>query len=183
MTARTAAARYARALFDVVLQEGSIETVQAELQQFADIVAQHHQLATALNNPSLPSDRRVALVKALLEKGGGVSLPLAKLLALMAARDRMALLPDLAVTYRERVLDHQQIVRGEVTSATPLPAEKIRALEASLGQATGRKVMLDATVDPSIIGGVITRLGSTVYDGSVTTQLEKMKQALVEAGQ
>ena len=76
------------------------------------------------------------------------------------------------------MLDHQKIVRGEVTTAVPLAPDKMRALEQSLGQATGRTVMLEARVDPSIIGGVVTRLGSTVYDGSVTTQLQKLKQSL-----
>ena len=80
-------------------------------------------------------------------------------------------------------MDHQQIVRGDVTTAVALPADKLRAIEQGLQRATGRKVVLESKVDPSIIGGVITRLGSTVYDGSVTTQLQKMKQALVEAGQ
>jgi F-type H+-transporting ATPase subunit delta len=80
-------------------------------------------------------------------------------------------------------MDHQKIIRGDVTTAVALPAEKLRALEQGLQQATGRQVVLQSKVDPSIIGGVITRLGSTVYDGSVTTQLQKMKQSLIEAGQ
>jgi F-type H+-transporting ATPase subunit delta len=99
---------------------------------------------------------------------------------LLAERDRMMLLPEIARNYRERVMDHQKIIRGQVTTAIALPADKLRALEQGLQAATGRKVVLETKVDPSIIGGVITRLGSTVYDGSVTTQLQKMKQALIE---
>jgi F-type H+-transporting ATPase subunit delta len=79
-------------------------------------------------------------------------------------------------------MDHLKIVRGEVITAMPLPDDKLRAIEQGLARATGRKVVLEAKVDPSIIGGVVTRLGSTVYDGSVTTQLQKMKQALIDAG-
>ena len=107
---------------------------------------------------------------------------LAKLLLLLASRDRLALLPDLAAAYRERVLDHLQVIRGEVRSAMPLAADRLTALEQSLARATGRRVVLEAKVDPAIIGGVVTRLGSTVFDGSVTTQLEKLKQTLVEGG-
>jgi F-type H+-transporting ATPase subunit delta len=70
-----------------------------------------------------------------------------------------------------------------VTTASALAPDKLRALEQGLEKATGRKVMLESRVDPSIIGGVVTRLGSTIYDGSVTTQLEKMKQSLIQAGQ
>jgi len=101
----------------------------------------------------------------------------------LAEKDRLTLLPGIARAYAERVMDHLKIVRGEVTTAVPLAADKLRVLEQGLAQATGRKVMLEARVDPSIIGGVVTRLGSTVYDGSVTTQLQKMKQSLIEAGQ
>jgi F-type H+-transporting ATPase subunit delta len=70
-----------------------------------------------------------------------------------------------------------------VTTAAALSPDKLRSLEQGLQQATGRKVILESRVDPSIIGGVVTRLGSTVYDGSVTTQLQKLKQSLIEAGQ
>ncbi len=122
-------------------------------------------------------------MEALIARAGDTMPAVRKLLLLMAQRDRLLLLPAAARAYRERVLDFQQIVRGEVTTAVAVPAEKLRAIEAGLARATGRKVVLDARVDPSIIGGVVTRLGSTVYDGSVTTQLQRMKQALTEAGQ
>ena len=89
----------------------------------------------------------------------------------------------MAKAYRERLMDHLNIVRGEVTTAVPLADDKLRVLEQGLAKATGRKVVLESRVDASIIGGAVTRLGSTVYDGSITTQLEKMKQALIEAGQ
>ena len=87
------------------------------------------------------------------------------------------------VAYRARLLDHQKVIRGDVTTAIPIAADKVRALEQGLGQATGRRVVLEPRVDPAIIGGVITRIGSTVYDGSVTTQLQKMKEALTESAQ
>jgi F-type H+-transporting ATPase subunit delta len=112
-----------------------------------------------------------------------VTPPLAKLIVILAEKDRLTLLPGIARTYVDRVMDHLKIVRGEVTTAIPLAPEALRGLEQGLAKATGRKVVLEARVDPAIIGGVVTRLGSTVYDGSVTTQLLKMKQSLIEAGQ
>jgi F-type H+-transporting ATPase subunit delta len=83
--------------------------------------------------------------------------------------------------YRERLLDHQHVVRAEVTTAAPLPADRAQAVERALAQATGRTVRLGMRVDPSIIGGVVARVGDTIYDGSVTTQLRKMKKRLVES--
>ena len=78
-------------------------------------------------------------------------------------------------------MDYQQVVRAQVTTAVTLPPDKVSALQQGIARATGRKVHLDASVDPSIIGGAVTRIGSTVYDGSVTTQLQKLKERLREA--
>lgn len=183
MTSRAAATRYARALFDVVLAEGNVESVQGELQGFADLVTANPPLASTFGNPAIPAARKRGVVEALVARAGAISTPLRKLLLLLADRDRLMLLPDVAAAYRERLLAHQRVLRGEVTTAAPLAAEQLRRLEEGLGQATGRRVILDARVDPSIIGGAVTRIGSTVYDGSVTTQLQRMKQALVEGAQ
>jgi F-type H+-transporting ATPase subunit delta len=88
--------------------------------------------------------------------------------------------PDL-LAVRERLLDHLQIVRAEVTTAVPLPADRAKAVEQSLAHVTGRTVVLDTRVDPAIVGGVVARVGSTVYDGSIVTQLAKMKKTLAES--
>ena len=187
MTAGAAASRYARALFDVVLKEApeaghDVARVQGEVQQLADLFAAP-QLAHVLGNPGIPASKKQALAKALIDRVGQVTPPLAKLILVLAEKDRLSLLPGIARAYAERVMDHMKIVRGEVTTAIPLTPETLLALEQGLAKATGRKVMLEARVDASIIGGAVTRLGSTVYDGSVTTQLQKMKQSLIEAGQ
>jgi F-type H+-transporting ATPase subunit delta len=184
MTSGAAAGRYARALFDVVRKEnGNLEQVEADLQQFVDLFVQHPVLASTLGNPAIPAAKKQAVARALIERAGNLSPVLAKTILMLGDRDRLILLPEILRVYRDRLMDHQQVIRGEVTTATALAPEKLRSLEHGLQQATGRKVILEAKVDPSIIGGVVTRLGSTVYDGSVTTQLQKLKQSLVEAGQ
>ena len=183
MTSGAAAGRYARALFDVATKEhADVEKVQSDLQQFVNLFAQHPTLAHTLGNPAIPASKKKAVAQALVDRATGLSPMVGKLMLLLAERDRLALLPDIARIYGERVMDHLNVIRGEVTTAMELTPDRLRALEQGLAQATGRKVVLDSKVDPSIIGGIITRLGSTVYDGSVTTQLQKMKQALVEAG-
>ncbi len=189
MTAGTAARRYARALFDVVLKEGkdagndaSVKRVQDEIQQLADLFTRV-PLAQVFGNPAIPVTKKKGLAKALVDRAGAVTPPLAKLILILAEKDRLTLLPGIARAYSERVMDHLKIVRGDVTTAIPIAPEKLRLIEDGLAKASGRQVMLVARVDPSIIGGVVTRLGSTVYDGSVTTQLQKMKQSLIETGQ
>jgi F-type H+-transporting ATPase subunit delta len=183
MTSRGAANRYARALFDVALKEANVEKAHEDLQQFADLVGRHDLLSQTLANPAVPAAKKRTVVQALLDRVGDITPAVAKLMLLLAERDRLILLPEVATAYRERLLDHQKVMRGDVTTAIPIAADKVRALEHRLGQATGRKVVLEPRVDPSIIGGVITRIGSTVYDGSVTTQLQKMKEALTQAAQ
>jgi F-type H+-transporting ATPase subunit delta len=183
MTNRTAATRYARALLDVLVAEhGDLEKVEHDLDGFIALFTAHPTLAKVLTNPAVPVARKQAAVVELTTRQGTSSV-LAKLLALLAERDRLALLADILASYRERMLDHQKVVRAQVTTATPLPAARAEALERRLATLTGRTVTLATTVDPSIIGGVIARIGSTVYDGSVTTQLAKMKRKLVDASE
>jgi len=184
VTSGAAASRYARALFDVLLKEhGDLEKAETDLAAFAGLLSQHAVLGTTLRNPAIPVSKKKAVVQTLLDRAGSVSPVVSKMILLLAERDRLRLLPDLLRTYRDRLMDHQQVIRGEVTTAMPIDADKLRALEQGFARATGRRVVLESKVDPSIIGGVVTRLGSTVYDGSVTTQLQKMKQSLIEAGQ
>lgn len=185
MTSGAAASRYARALFDVVMAESAatLDAAQSDLQAFADLFSGNDALSGVAANPAIPVAKKAALARALVDRAGAVTPAVGKLIVLLASRDRLVLLPDVTRAFRARVMDHQKIVRGEVITATALPADKLRAIEAGLQRATGLTVVLESRVDPSIIGGVITRLGSTVYDGSVTTQLEKMKQTLIEAGQ
>ena len=184
MTSGAAASRYARALFDVLMKErGDLEKAETDLAAFAGLLSQHPVLATTLRNPAIPVSKKKAVVQGIIDRAGSVSPVVAKMLVLLAERDRLMLLPGLLRTYRDRLMDHQQVIRGEVTTAMPIDADRLRALEQGFAAATGRRVVLESKVDPSIIGGVVTRLGSTVYDGSVTTQLQKMKQNLLEAGQ
>ena len=91
------------------------------------------------------------------------------------------ILPDLLAAYRDRVLDFQKVVRAEVITAEPLSAEGAKAVELGLAQLSGRNVLMQARVDPTLVGGVVARIGSTVYDASVVTQLNKMKQKLIES--
>jgi len=181
VTSGAAAGRYARALFDVVQKEGgSLEQAGKDLQQFVDLFAQHPALQATLANPAIPASKKQGVARALIERAGGISPIVSKMIMLLAERDRLTLLPDLSRAYGDRLMDHLKVIRGQVTTAIEVSPDRIRALEQGLAQATGRTVVLDARVDPSIIGGVVTRLGGTVYDGSITTQLQKIKQSLIE---
>jgi F-type H+-transporting ATPase subunit delta len=181
MTSRGAAIRYARALFDVAQKEADIQTVGRELSDFARIVGSHELLMKSLSNPAVPTPRKRAVMEQLLARAGTITPTLAKLLLLLADRDRLALLPDIASSYEARLMEHANVVRAELTSAVELGADRVTALHQGLERVTGRQVQLQTRVDPSIIGGAVARIGSTVYDGSVTTQLQKVQERLTAA--
>ena len=181
MTSRGAAVRYARALFDVAKKESDVQQAGRELSSFASLVAGNEMLSRTLVNPAIPAPRKRAVVEQLLARIGPLSSVVSKLLLLLAERDRLAILPDLVRAYDARLMEEAQVVRAEVTTAIELPAERVNALRDGLARATGRQVQLEARVDPSIIGGAVARIGSTVYDGSVTRQLQKVKDRLTAA--
>jgi F-type H+-transporting ATPase subunit delta len=180
MTNRTAALRYARALIDVALHERTdLNQIERDLAGFTLLFEQHPELARVMLNPAVPVPRKRAAIAELLALAHPAPI-VAKLVALLADRDRLVLLPDLLAAYRDRVLDYQKIVRAEITTAAALPPDKTAAIERTLADRTGRTVLLSTRVDPSLIGGLVARIGSTVYDGSVARQLAKMRERLAE---
>ena len=181
MTNKTAATRYARALLDVAVKEqADLELIEHEITQFAALFTQYPLLEKVLLNPAVPVPRKRAAVADLLVQAKFTPI-VTKLLALLADRDRLVLVPALLEAYSDRLLDHRGVVRAEVTTATALDAARTAAIQQGLASLTGRTVRLTTKIDPSIIGGLVARIGSTVYDASVTRQLEKMRERLVES--
>src|ERR1051325_1048510 len=123
MSTRASAARYARALFDVALQERSLEQADRDLTTVANLLQQQTDLHTVLTNPAVPAARKRSLLEAIvprLELSG----PVGKLLVLLADRDRFGVFPDLLAVFRERLREHQQVIEAEVTTAMPLSVER-----------------------------------------------------------
>ena len=181
MTNKTAATRYARALLDVAVKEQlPLEDIEREIAGVADLFTAHPTLAKVLLNPAVPVPRKRAAVTDLVALTK-VSSVVGKLLTLLAERDRLVLLPDLVASYRDHLDHYRKVVRAEVTTTTPLAPERTQAIQQALARVTGRDVRLTTRVDPAILGGMVARIGSTVYDGSVTRQLAKMKERLVES--
>lgn len=180
MSLQMSANRYAKALFAVALDEKTdLVQVERDLAVFAEVLDANAELLQVATRAGIPDATRKAVAASVADKLALVT-PVKKLVALLAEQRKLNLLPNLLAAYGERLLSHQNVVRAEVTSAAALTPEKTAALEASLGRATGKKVELSVAVDPELLGGVVARIGSTVYDGSVRTQLTKMRQQLVE---
>ena len=178
MSGRASAARYARALLDIAIAESDPARVGEELNAFAALVTGNADLRDVLTNPVVPAHAKERVVNELVTRQG-LKPPISKLLLMLAARDRIRLLPDLVEVYGERLMEHQGVLQAEVTSATEISKERAEQLQQRIAKATGRKVTLTTKVDPTLIAGAVTRIGGTVYDGSVATQLEKMRERLL----
>jgi len=182
MTARMSALRYARALLDVALAEADPVVVEQEVAALAELFTGHAGLWKVMTNPAVPAPKKRAIVDDVLPRLG-VTPVVQKTLQMLASRDRIALLPEIVDAYSSRLMDHQKVVRANVTSAVPLPGESVKRLERELAAITGRRVVMSAAVDPAIVGGLVARIGSTVWDGSVRRQLEKIREKLVAGNQ
>jgi F-type H+-transporting ATPase subunit delta len=177
MSMRSSAARYAKALLDVSIKESDPDRAEQELAAFVGLVQQHPDLQRALGNPVVSAADKRAVVQQILDRLQPTS-PAGKLVLLLASRGRLALLPDLLDVYRERLMEHRNVLSAEVTTAVALSPDRAAQLQQRLAAATGRVVTMTTKVDASIIGGVVTKIGSTVFDGSVATQLAKVKDRL-----
>ena len=180
MTNRTAAARYARALFEVSVQDRDLQQVDSDLARSLALIDGHETLRRVLLNPAIPTPRKHAIVTDLDTRLGDLLPPVSKLLTLLAERDRLGILADILEAYRARLMDHLGVVQATVTTAHALPAERTANIERSLAHASGRQVILTTEVDPALLGGIVAKVGSTVYDASVARNLERIRQTLWE---
>lgn len=168
---------YAGALFEVARAEGALETVEDELFRIARTFEVNEELRSTLTDPSIPVDRRLSIVDDLL--GGGRASPVTTaLVSFVVAAGRSRDLPAIIDKLVERAAEERQEVVAEVRTAIPLDDELRERLAAALSSATDKSVSLKAIVDPSVMGGVVARIGDKVYDGSVRHRLDQLKEAI-----
>lgn len=179
MSRREGTGPYAKALLQVCVESGDAHRAARELDGFQDLLRAHGALESTLVNPAVTADAKRKIVVELCDRLGYQAV-VRNLLAHMAAEGKITLLRTLGSTFRSKLREHDRVIDAEVTTAVPLPADRAAALQASLTAATGKQVSMTTKVDPSMMGGVIARVGSTVFDGSVTRQLERMRLQLRE---
>jgi len=177
VTLQAIARRYATALFDVTKKNNSLDAAQAGLASFAALISGSPELATVFGSAAVPAAKKRAVADTLVSQLN-VSPEIQRLIAALGDRDRLGLVADVASAFDARVRQEKHILQADVTTAVPLTAERAAALAAALGKALGGTVTIEQHVDPSIVGGVIAKVGSLVFDGSVTRQLELMKTVL-----
>lgn len=180
MRAPTIALRYARALLDLGIERKNFEQLGRELDRVAGLF-HSAELAQLFRNPKFTVDARKGVLGELLRRVMVSSLT-RNFLLLLVDRNRIAYLPAIAEAFHGLADEHSGRVRAEVTVAQKLSEPDAARLRTVLEKLTGKKVIVEQVEDASIIGGVITRIGGRVYDGSVKTQLETLRSSIKRSG-
>ena len=177
MSLQTVARRYAAALADVSIERREEREIQAEVDQWAAMIEANPQLKEVFANPTVAYDQKKKVLEDLISRSR-VRDTTASFLRVLLKNQRISQLRDIAERYG-RILDERAgVVAANVTTARPIPEELKNSLHETLVAATGRKVRLSFTTDETIIGGLVARIGSTVFDGSVQNQLERLSESL-----
>lgn len=178
MSAETVARRYAGALADVVIKTGETEPVKTELKTWEAMMASNRELLDAFGNPTVPHTSKEKVLESLLEKTKPTRTT-ANFLRILLRNSRLTDLGEINERFSSVLDERSGLLSGQVTSARELTEAEKSELRASLVKLTGKQIDLEFNIDESIIGGVVTRIGSTIYDGSVRTQLEELRDKLV----
>ena len=171
------ARRYAKALFSLAVETGRVEAWSDALVALRGAVDSSVDLQDVLSNPVYSKDERRPIVEG-LARAMKLDQEPTSLLLLLGDRNRLGYLSAIVMTFRELADAHLGRIRASVVSAVPLDASAVQAIADRLAQSTHSKVLLDRSVDPALLGGVVAHVGNLVYDGSVRTQLEDLRRQL-----
>ena len=180
MSLQTVARRYATALADVAIERREEREVQNELDSWATIIESNPQLKEVFANPTIVYDHKRKLLEDLISRTR-VRETTASFLRVLLKNQRISQLRDVAARYAHVLDERAGVVAANVVTARPISEELKRTLHETLAAATGRTVRVSFTTDETIIGGMVARIGSTVFDGSVQSHLERLADGM--AGQ
>jgi F-type H+-transporting ATPase subunit delta len=177
MSVQTMARRYASALADVVLERGEAAEVQAELVQWEEMIQSTPNLLEVLRNPTVALDQKRAVLNNLIERAKPRPTTV-NFLKVLLQNQRLTDLGEINRKFAETLDERAGMVAAKVTTARAVPDSSQQQLHAKLTGMTGKKVRIDFATDPDLLGGIVTRIGSTVYDGSVRNQLQMIKEKM-----
>ena len=172
----TASRRYAEAAFELAKRDDALDAWAADLATAAQLLGDE-RVARVVDNPSRPFLERQAMLDKLLNRR--IKAPARRLVALLAERRRLDLVPEIALEYDELLKRDRGIVTAIVTSAVPLTTDETSALEKRLRAMTGATVELEARIDEGLIGGLTVRIGDRLLDASVRGRLERLRDQLI----
>ena len=178
MISLTLARKYARALIEIGLQERNYEALGKDLEKMADLIKANKELKAVLLSPAYPVVTRKAIAKVVVTEVLGLHKSTIDFIDLLIERKRMDHFPEIARSYESLCDAVSRRIRATLVTAMGFPPELVRAIKSQLESSTGKEVILSVEEDASLIGGVLTRIGNVIYDGSLKTQLAKVKENL-----
>jgi F-type H+-transporting ATPase subunit delta len=171
------ARRYAKALLLIGKEDGQAETYRKELNDIASLIAGDEALEQAVNNPLYNADGRRRVLNTVIEKMG-LSNVMASFLLLLFDKGRIGFLGSINEFYAKMADELKGVARASLVSAIKLSDETVEKIRETLSQKTGKDIVLETEQDPSLIGGIVTKIGDLVLDGSIKTQLLNMRESL-----
>lgn len=174
------ARRYAKALMLIGKADGQAETYREELDGFAGLVAREKELEQAVCNPLYDAAGRKKVLQAVVEKLE-VSKVMRSFLLLLFDKGRIGFVDSINTFYQKLADELKGVARASLVSATELSEETVEKIRAALSKKTGREIILEVEQDPGLMGGIVTRIGDLVLDGSIRTQLLNMRESLKRA--
>lgn len=175
------AERYASSLFELAVEADAIDKVASDLSRFEAMIDESADLKRLVESPAFSAEEQFRAIGALADKAGIKGL-VGNFLRVVARNRRLFAVSGIIRAYREFVARHRGETRAEVKTAHPLTAGQEKELKAALKSVTGKDVTVDTTVDPSLLGGLIVKVGSRQIDTSLRTKLSTLKLALKEVG-
>jgi F-type H+-transporting ATPase subunit delta len=175
------AGRYATALFELALETKSIDQIKSDLDAFDALAASNPDLMRLIRSPVFSAEEQTKALTAVLERAG-ITETAAKFLKVVAANRRLFAIRQIINDFRALVARHKGEVTANVTVAEALSDARLAEVKDALAQVTGKHVQVNIKVDPSIIGGLIVKVGSRMVDSSLRTKLSAIKHAMKEAG-
>lgn len=177
MSVKTIANRYGRALADVVMAKGEQDKIKEELRAFVSMLMESSDLREVFSNPTISLQQQRAVLDAIISRAKPSQTTI-NFLQVLLSKYRMQYLDEIFLAFN-RILDERlNVINAEVTTAAPLSAEQQNLLGQQLRKLTGKEVRLKFSTDASLIGGVVTTIGSKVYDGSIRNQLQMLRTQL-----
>lgn len=173
----TVARRYAKALLIIGKEDGQAETYRDELDGFAKLMAKEKELEQAITSPLYAASGRKKVLEIIVDKVG-ISKIVASFLLLLFDKGRFGFLGDINNFYQKLADELKGVLRASLVSATELSSETVEKIRTTLSTRTGKDIILQVEQDPGLIGGIVSRIGDLVLDGSIRNQLLNMRKSL-----
>ncbi len=180
MSVKTVARRYANALADVVIKTSETDSVRTELKTWEQMISANTDLQTAFGNPAISQVNKEKVLENLIEKTKPTKTT-ANFLRILLRNNRLTEIGEINEKFSSVLEERSGAVSAQIISARSLSEAEKAEMQTNLSNLTGKTVSLNFATDETLIGGVVTRIGSTVYDGSVKTRLEELKQQMIGA--